>query len=52
MASTFTSVGTLVAPNGHLMDKKLASSSSKMSSLAALLKWMCFCWVIRFYVNI
>lgn len=34
--STMSSVGSLAAPNGRVMDKKLASSSSKFSSLASI----------------
>ncbi|PPD77664.1 hypothetical protein GOBAR_DD25401 [Gossypium barbadense] len=39
MASTFTamsSVGSFVAPNGLVMDKKLSSSSNRLSSLASV----------------
>ncbi|KAG4141972.1 hypothetical protein ERO13_D06G105901v2 [Gossypium hirsutum] len=39
MASTFTamsSVGSFVAPNGLVMDKKLSSSSNRLSSLASI----------------
>lgn len=39
MASTFTamsSVGSFVAPNGRVMDKKLASSSNRLSSFASI----------------
>ncbi|TYI07478.1 hypothetical protein ES332_A10G230300v1 [Gossypium tomentosum] len=39
MASTFTamsSVGSFVAPNGLVMDKKLPSSSNRLSSLASI----------------
>nr|KJB76678.1 hypothetical protein B456_012G100200 [Gossypium raimondii] len=39
MASTFTttsSVGSFVAPNGLVMDKKLSSSSNWLSSLASI----------------
>ncbi|XVF00101.1 hypothetical protein REPUB_Repub03eG0256400 [Reevesia pubescens] len=39
MASTFTamsSVGSFVIPNGHVIDKKLASSSNRLSSFASI----------------
>ena len=39
MASTFTamsSVGSFVASNGRVMDKKLASSSNRLSSFASI----------------
>ncbi|KAA3454588.1 E3 ubiquitin-protein ligase UPL6-like [Gossypium australe] len=39
MASNFTamsSVGSFVAPNGLVMDKKLSSSSNRLSSLASI----------------
>ncbi|KAH1039813.1 hypothetical protein J1N35_041556 [Gossypium stocksii] len=39
MASTFTamsSVGSFIAPNSLVMDKKLSSSSNKLSSLASI----------------
>ena len=39
MASTFvamSSAGTLAAPNGRAMDKKLAFSSNKLSSFASI----------------
>ena len=39
MASTFTamsSVGSFVAPNGRVMDKKLTSSSNRLSSFASI----------------
>ncbi|KAK9220674.1 hypothetical protein WN944_009097 [Citrus x changshan-huyou] len=39
MASTFTamsSISSMIAPNGRMTDKKLASSSNKLSSLASI----------------
>lgn len=45
MASSFTamsSVGSFLAPNGCVMDKKLESSSNRFSSLASISSSTCF----------